>query len=354
MVEPQRLGACGLISASGAVLIGIMGGNIVTRSLPTAGLLLAGFGTLIGAALLIAGIAIYRSDVTGSQASRIAGWNSLGIVVLGAAILLFYMYQTAVGSPPPNPVFSGAVVVGVSAVAHVLIGVNDVRRIRAKELAQEREKLSVLARLVRHNLRSEAQVLYAHAGRLERYASDDEELAEIAAAVQRTGETFSDTHEQIRILQTLIGEEPDRRAMDITAVVDECVAEIREEFPQATFETDLPESQSVLAGEYISAALTELLENAVVHAPDSTPRVTVSVTAGGDGAVVLTVSDNGSGVPEHEREVVLGETSITQLDHASGIGLWLVRWIVDAYDGEFDIDENEAGGADVSLRLPSA
>jgi signal transduction histidine kinase len=197
-------------------------------------------------------------------------------------------------------------------------------------------------------------VLYAQAGRLEQYASDDEEIAEIAAAVQRTGETFSDTHEQIRILQTLIGEEPDRRAMDITAVVDECVAEVREEFPQATFETDLPESQSVLGGEFISTALTELLENAVVHATDSAPRVTVSVTAGGDGAVVLTVSDNGSGVPDHEREVVLGETPITQLDHASGIGLWLVRWIVDAYDGEFDIDENEAGGADVSLRLPSA
>jgi signal transduction histidine kinase len=264
------------------------------------------------------------------------------------------MYQTAVGSPPPNPVVSGSVVVGVSAVAHVLIGVNDVRRIRARELAQEREKLSVLTRLVRHNLRSEAQVLYAHAGRLEAHAPDGEEIAEIAASIQNTGETFATTHDHIKILQNLIGTEPDRRSVDAAALVEGSVADVREAFPAATFETDLSGSHSILAGDYVDDALTELLENAVIHAETESPHVTVSVTTGASGRPVLTVSDDGPGFPEHEREVVLGETSITQLDHASGLGLWLVRWIADAYDAEFDITENESGGTDVSLAFQRA
>lgn len=347
----KRAVVCGSVSASGAVVVGLMAAHAVAHPLPLVGLLLAGFGGLIGLALLVAGAVLYRSDVTTPRAARVAGWNALGIVVIGVAMVLFYTYQTAVDMPPPNPVFSGTVVVGVSAVAHVLIGVNDVRRIRASELAQERQKLSVLTRLVRHNLRTEAQLLYNYADQVENHETLDIDPPEVAADVRGAGDTFVEMYENIKLLQEVIDARPPSRPVDLAPLVAECVEEFRTSHPGATIETDLPEGQAVAAGGYLHDALEELVENALVHAGTDTPHVTVSATPDGDSCVVLSVRDDGPGVPDQDRRVVLDDRQVTQLDHASGLGLWLVRWIVDAYDGDLDIRRPDGGGTDVRLRL---
>jgi signal transduction histidine kinase len=35
-----------------------------------------------------------------------------------------------------------------------------------------------------------------------------------------------------------------------------------------------------------------------------------------------------------------------------GLGLWLVKWFVDSYDGELAFDENDPRGSVVVVRLP--
>lgn len=349
----RRAGICGSISASGGVVLGLMVYHAVTRPLPLAGLLLAAFGALIGSALVAAGVVLYRSGVTTPRTARIAGWNVLGIVVIGAAMGLFYAYQSAVGTSPPAPVFSGAVVVGISAVAHVLIGINDVRRIRAGELAQERQKLSVLNRLVRHNLRTEAQLLYSYADGVREITPGDD-VGGIADRIASSGATFVEMHDQITLLQEVIDGDLQPTPVDLTAMTEACVREVRDQYPDATIETDVPPDSRVLAGEYLEHALRELLENAIEHAESGTPRVTVSLVEADGAWVDLAVQDDGPGIPEQERQVVLGEQPVTQLDHASGLGLWLVRWIADAYGGELDIRQPEGGGSDVRLRLRAA
>lgn len=68
----------------------------------------------------------------------------LALIVLSGAQLELYQAGT---------------LLSVSTFAHVLIGVRDVQRIRAEELARQREQLAVLNRLVRHNLGQLAQRL---------------------------------------------------------------------------------------------------------------------------------------------------------------------------------------------------
>jgi len=42
---------------------------------------------------------------------------------------------------------------------------------------------------------------------------------------------------------------------------------------------------------------------------------------------MVRVGDNGSGIPEHERRTLAGADE-TPLRHGSGVGLWLVYWLV--------------------------
>jgi signal transduction histidine kinase len=64
------------------------------------------------------------------------------------------------------------------------------------------------------------------------------------------------------------------------------------------------------------------------------------------------VTDDGPGIPEAERRAILsGEEQ--PLYHASGLGVWFVKWAVRLVGGELDIADNEPRGTVVTLRLPT-
>jgi signal transduction histidine kinase len=97
-----------------------------------------------------------------------------------------------------------------------------------------------------------------------------------------------------------------------------------------------------------------LLDNARQHAR-TTIRVKLAETAD---AAVLTISDDGPGIPPDERERVLERFS--RLDDArsggewhAGLGLAIVDEIVNRHAGTLTIGESEHGGVKVTVRLPS-
>jgi two-component system OmpR family sensor kinase len=373
MASVRRLGAAATVALTGAAVVAVMAVHVATAQPPTSGLLLAGFGSLVGLALVAAGVGLVWLDVSPEHALRVAGWNALGVVVIGAALALLFAYQGAVASVPAAPVFSGTVVVAVSAVAHVLIGINDVRRIRATELARQRQKLDVLSRVVRHDLRTLAQLLYSYANRVEAAAAGDDDPKAVAAAVHEAGAALSNIHEQSKLVQALVDGEAATRRVDLADLAGNVASDARDAHPDATVTVDVADGLAVEAGDYLRDALSELVENAVEHSstsPASQARqdaaehsdgaasgVTVELSAarvaGGD-RVAVSVSDDGPGIPAGERAVVTGETDVTQLDHASGLGLWVVRWVADAYGAHLSFSSSEAGGTTVTLELPAA
>ncbi|MDY6776437.1 MAG: sensor histidine kinase [Halobacteria archaeon] len=70
-----------------------------------------------------------------------------------------------------------------------------------------------------------------------------------------------------------------------------------------------------------------------------------------DGKVEIRVSDNGPGVPESDVGVLGDEQNIEPLYHGSGLGLWLVNWIVKRSMGEISFEEKEPRGTVVRMCL---
>lgn len=98
-----------------------------------------------------------------------------------------------------------------------------------------------------------------------------------------------------------------------------------------------------------------LADNAARHAAG---RIALGVTEVA-GQAVLTVDDDGEGIPESERDRVLER--FVRLDEArardaggSGLGLAIVRAIARAHEGEVRIETSPWGGARIVVTLPSA
>lgn len=101
--------------------------------------------------------------------------------------------------------------------------------------------------------------------------------------------------------------------------------------------------------EDLTEALGNLVENAARHAKHS---VTIRALTG-DGTAVVSVIDDGPGIPPSRAQEVLRRGGRLDSSGSAGLGLAIVGDIADAWGGTLSI-ENPQQGCHVSLRLPMA
>jgi signal transduction histidine kinase len=102
----------------------------------------------------------------------------------------------------------------------------------------------------------------------------------------------------------------------------------------------------------IGQAIVNLIENAIKHTPPGT-RITVDVAMRNEHPV-LTVADNGPGVPAEDRTLVLrrfGRREISRSTSGHGLGLTLVAAVAATHRAELILDD-AAPGLAVSLVFP--
>ena len=224
------------------------------------------------------------------------------------------------------------------------------------EIERRERHVKVLDRLLRHNLRNDLGVVIGRAENvLER--SDDPVIESEAASLVEAANGLIDLSETAkRIRQIIENPQTERSRTPIAALFGEIAADARGRFPDATIRTEAEVSDlAVLTTSDLRLALEELVENAVVHGGD---RPTVELRAepfapAPDEWVDLLVIDNGPGIPEAERAAITGDRDITQLQHGSGLGLWLVRWAVESVGGSVSFDRRD-GNTVVRLQLRRA
>lgn len=104
----------------------------------------------------------------------------------------------------------------------------------------------------------------------------------------------------------------------------------------------------------IDQVVANLLENAVRHGAGT---VTVAVDGRPDhgtaGEVVMTVSDEGDGIPEENYPMVFTRFWHGSTRSGTGLGLYVVRGLVEAHGGTITVGRGPAGGAEFRFTLPA-
>jgi PAS domain S-box-containing protein len=214
---------------------------------------------------------------------------------------------------------------------------------------RRRRQLQVMDNLLRHNLRNDMNVVLGHAETALEWA--DPEVAESMETIVETGRDLLETAAKDRaVIEVLVGID-DAERLDVVEVVERAVGGFRESYPDATASVAAPDGVDVFALPEIRRALGELLENAAEHATDD-PRVEIRVRHLEE-HVEVEIRDNAPPIPRNEFEPLFGDDA-DELYHGTGLGLWLVYWVVDCSDGDIEFRCPADGGNVVTVSLPRA
>jgi PAS domain S-box-containing protein len=214
------------------------------------------------------------------------------------------------------------------------------------------QQLSVLQRVLRHDLRNNLNEILLSAQLAQRNA-EKEDVQQCLEGATRTIDEILSLIENVRRVRETFEEQTTRdRAVDIAATTRAQVESLRTQRPEAEFSVDLSGNVSVVTNDLLKEVIRNVLMNAIQHNDTETPEIDVHLQRRGD-EVELSIADNGPGIPETVVEILDSDRE-TQLEHLDGFGLWLVNWVVSLSGGTVEFASNDPRGSVVKLLLPVA
>ena len=150
--------------------------------------------------------------------------------------------------------------------------------------------------------------------------------------------------------------EPDLQLTDLGGLTADTASMFRSTAEHAglRFEVEVPPTPVTARVDRAmwSTIVTNLLSNAVKYTQQGGIDVRLAAT---EDAVVLTVSDTGTGIPADERDSVFQRffrSASGGRDRGAGIGLALVADLVKVHDGRVDLDSTPGRGTTFTVTLP--
>jgi len=224
------------------------------------------------------------------------------------------------------------------------------------ELKDREKELTVLNRVVRHDIGNEMNVIRGHGEALRGYVEGDGEehlelVLESSTQVIELTETVRDLTNALTSDESL-----SLQPIPLGDVIRIEAEKARSSYPEATFELDfaLPPCGSVEANEMLSSVFTNLFNNAVLHNDSDQPVVRVTIEQRAE-TVLVRVADNGPGVPEGQADELFGRGVKGLESEGSGVGLYLVDTLVTGYGGDVWVENDDGdGGAIFTIELRKA
>jgi signal transduction histidine kinase len=150
---------------------------------------------------------------------------------------------------------------------------------------------------------------------------------------------------------------------EVAAIVREAMEIVRPLADKAGFRLELEAAPGLPPARVDRDALVQvvvnLVDNAVKFAAEGERAIRLELGVAPDGRVQLVVRDHGPGVPSGQQAKVFepfyrGERELTRKTKGTGIGLALVRGLVERMGGEVAARNHPDGGFEVTLRLAAA
>ena len=204
-----------------------------------------------------------------------------------------------------------------------------------------RERLAVLNRVLRHNLRNQVDVIKSHAGALPSSTSDRRD------AICAAAEKMAVLGDRARQVDHCIDTNDAPRQVDLVAVARTALDRVRSD-AGVTVTTNLPESAVVTTNDRaVTSAVESALDNAIAYANTAVTLEVVPMESG----FCVRIADDGPGIPDSTLES-LQRGDETQLNHTVGLGLWQLKWAVTAIRGEFSIETTDGTVVEIRLHDP--
>lgn len=204
-------------------------------------------------------------------------------------------------------------------------------------LRAHREHIRLINQIMRHDIINDLVVIDSE---LQLYDElcDDELLKKAAIRVGKSVglinrmselETFINTHRGLKLYS-----------------VTEVLKDIVKSYPYTTF--NIKGDIQALADESLSSVIDNIINNAVTHG--KTDRIDITLETAGEFCEIR-IADYGSGIPDNIKENIFEESFMYGETGNTGLGLYIVRKIMENYGGYVHVEDNTPKGVVFVLAL---
>jgi two-component system sensor histidine kinase PilS (NtrC family) len=227
---------------------------------------------------------------------------------------------------------------------------------RLRDVAARQERLAVLGRLsagLAHEIRNPLGSISGSVQLVRESPYLDQEERRLLSIILDEVERLNDL--VTTMLQVGRPREPQRSEIDLRDAIDVVVEMARRGAAEAkgiTIERFVPDTpvNAWVDGDQTRQVLWNLIKNAMQASPQG-GVVRVVARTKHDGSALVEVSDEGQGIDPSQRDKVYN-MFYSERTHGAGIGLALVRQIVDSHGGAIEIQSEQNQGATFIVTFP--
>jgi two-component system OmpR family sensor kinase len=290
---------------------------------------------------------VATNEFTPDERWRVTIWSFAGLIAALALTFWPVFYQRVVGVTVEDPIFILLVSSALGMNAGVVAGISDIRSERQFQRAQDsRDSLEFLNRLLRHNILNAITVIRGNA-ELIREDAHSEAIVDRTETIRMRSDQIDELIQNVKVLVKQIERDSPVEPIELTPIIQRELELARETYDDVRIDADVAQGVVVSADPLVSAAIENILTNAVVHNDQEQPEVTVSLTTAVETAR-LTIADNGPGVPDETKEALVDPGPHGE----HGLGLYLANQLINQYGGTLSFEERSPRGTTVTIELP--
>ncbi len=225
---------------------------------------------------------------------------------------------------------------------------------------EQERRTELLQQTLRHNIRNDLTVILGNLALIEDEYDDElgaaRDAREAAIRLLELSESARRIEAHIKQASFVPNE------VDIETLIADALSPVNDSSETVTLDTSIDADASVLAPKSVSIAIRELVINAIRHASESDPNVFVSMETGTvalppddsrRSVVTIHIEDRNPPISDLELTRLFGEDE-SPIQHGTGLGLWLVHWMVTMSGGLISHEPVEPDGNRISITLLQA
>jgi PAS domain S-box-containing protein len=216
--------------------------------------------------------------------------------------------------------------------------VSDLKKAQT-ELMELNEILRLIARITRHDIRNRLTIAYGILDLMRHGTTLDPVLIEEAHKSVRKS---IDITKRMNELEELMMSGRDKRKIDLREKIEDIIIDFPVKYRidgDAMIEVDTA----------FDSVIENLIGNAIFHGRADRINVTI---INNDQFILISIADNGKGIIEEVKDKIFEESFSYGENRGTGLGLYIVKKVIERYGGEVWLEDNDSSGATFVLKIP--